>query len=684
MKQKPKTKEKPLEKVKEKQATKRTANPWFEKNKLLVLLLVIVTVVFAGSLRNNYALDDEFFTTKGNKLAAKGISAIPQMFKNRTFTTNDGDGYEYRPMTAASFAIEHQFLGINPHISHAISLLIYLLICVLLFSLLKKWLKGQGEWIVFFIALIFLIHPLRTEVVDNIKSRDELMAMVGALLTLWFAFRFHETGKWYYAVLYPISFIVGFLSKHSIVPYIVLVPLALYFFTNLNYKKALLYGLPLIGAIVLTVVLQKLSVPRGHRHMLMLENPLVEMKMTILQRTATASYVMGRYLWLHLLPHPLVYYYGYKYVPIAEWPSFIPIVSIIAHLALFAYAIKNFRKNEAISFGILFYLINMAAFSNLLKPAPGLMAERFTFSASIGFAMAACFALFKLMKIDPAKFSWKTDSKKAGYVLCTMAVLFGAKSMSRHPDWKNKVTLYKHDMEYLTESAKGNMMYANAVLGLFHENTNQAVQMSKTGNRDSTNYYMLRAKGYLSEAQEHFRKATEITPTYSIAWINLGSTYYFQNSYADALKYSSEGLKLSPDSKEGIYNSAMAYNSLGKRDSAEIFFLRVLEVDSDDINGHDQLAKLSLAKGDTASAVQYELDAIARNPTTELAYVNAAQFYLKLKNQMAALSYTEKAAEINPKNINRLQNLAMYYQQNGNMERANYYQGKINEAKAEK
>ena len=682
MKQKPQ----PKEKQKVQPAQKIKTNSWFQNNKLLVGLLVIVTLVFANSIPNRYALDDEFFTTINNKIAEKGLKAIPKIFTSRTFTTNEGSGYEYRPMVAAAFAIEHQFFGANPHVSHAISLLLYLLIAFLLYRLLQKWFVGEGEWIIFFIALLFLIHPLRTEVVDNIKSRDELLSILGSLLCIWFAFRFHETGKWYYALLYPLCFVAGFLSKHSTAPYLILLPLSLYFFTTLDIKKIILYALPLLGMMMFISFAQRMSLPHVTRHMLLLENPLVDMKLSLLERTATASYIMGRYLWLHIIPHPLVYYYGFKYVPIVNWVSVLPIVSLLVHLALFAYAMLNLKKKDPIAFGILFYLLNMAAYSNLLKPAPGLMAERFTFSASIGFAIALCFVVFRYFKIEPAKFSWQSDSKKAGYLLSGIAVLFALKSISRNADWKDKVSLYTHDMEYLTESAKGNMMYANATLTLFHENTHNAVRLSQNGNtqRDSIRYYASLAKGYLAQAQEHFRAATEITPMYSIAWINLGSTYYFQNKYAEALQYSLEGLKFDADSKEGVYNAAMAYNGLGKKDSAEIFFHRVLEIDSDDINAHDQLGKFALAKGDTATATKFYMDCIALNPKAENAYVNAAQYFLKIKNQQGALQYTEMAAQVNPRNVVRMKNLATYYQQQGNTEKANYYFQKMNEAQSMK
>jgi TPR repeat protein len=45
----------------------------------------------------------------------------------------------------------------------------------------------------------------------------------------------------------------------------------------------------------------------------------------------------------------------------------------------------------------------------------------------------------------------------------------------------------------------------------------------------------------------------------------------------------------------------------------------------------------------------------------------------------AAVAYMDKAAELNPTNQMRMYQLAMYYQQHGNPERAAYWQNKLSE-----
>ncbi len=125
-----------------------------------LVLVLLVFIVYGNALRNGYAMDDEYFTNGGtsplNGYIRQGFSGIPAIFKSRTFFGEDGGGSSYRPVAAATFAVEYALAGENPQLSHFISLLLYAAILVLLFALLRRWFKAQGNWFAFFIALLFL------------------------------------------------------------------------------------------------------------------------------------------------------------------------------------------------------------------------------------------------------------------------------------------------------------------------------------------------------------------------------------------------------------------------------------------------------------------------------------------------------------------------------------------------
>ncbi len=658
---------------------------WMQKHRLLLVLLGIILLVFANTIPNRYGLDDEFYTNHANQLTDQGIKAIPKIFKTRTFNNTDGTGYSYRPVAVASFAIEHQFFEANPHVSHAVNLLLYLLTAVLVYNLLKKWLHQYSEGLVFFICLLFFVHPLHTEVVANIKCRDELLAMLGGLLCLWFAWLHYEKGKWWYAILYPFFFLLGLLSKHTIAPLIFILPLVFYFFSELNWKRISLYTLPLLASPVFIVALQKSLLAKQSRALIMQENPIAAMKLDFIERSATSAYVLGKYMWLHFVPHPLVYYYGYSYVPIADWLSVIPLVAVVVYITIFAYAVCNLKNKSVISFGILFYLIGIAPFSNLWQPAPGIMAERFTYLATLGFSIAICMLVFRYFNLDGKKFEWLGNYKNAVFVIFVIAFLFSVRSIVRNTDWKDKVTLYTRDMKHLGRSAKANMMYGNIVLAKAQQERLKISQMMKAGSiyRDSVRILYASFKSGVTEAQQHFKTATEITPNYSIAWINLASTYYFQDNYEQALLFSKKGLELNAKSTEASYNTGMAYKSLKQHDSAMAYFNNTLALDSEHVQSYLRLSEYYSAMKDTVTSIRILEKCIEQNPDKDDVYTALTLLYANQYDTLNAIRLSEMAVEKFPANKGRIQNLVRWFQMQGNTEKTNYYLQKLNSTAAQ-
>lgn len=82
------------------------------------------------------------------------------------------------------FAIEWAIYPNNPSIHHFINVLLYAISIGILFKFLTKSLPTYSIWIPFIIALIFALHPSHTEVVSNIKSRDENLCFLFFLFTI--------------------------------------------------------------------------------------------------------------------------------------------------------------------------------------------------------------------------------------------------------------------------------------------------------------------------------------------------------------------------------------------------------------------------------------------------------------------------------------------------------------------
>ena len=212
---------------------------FYNKRNLFLLIGLFSFILFANTIPNNYNLDDELVTIN-HRLTSKGFSAIPKIFASPYYSDDAGNSYEYRPLTLCSFAIEHQFFGDNPHISHTINVILYALSCMILFVCLVNLFKGYNILLPLVITLLFSAHPLHTEVVSGIKSRDEILCFLGGISSLLFSLKYIDNGKlinYFFLVLF---FLWGMLSKLSVFPLAILIPVSIVIFRPENFQRFLL------------------------------------------------------------------------------------------------------------------------------------------------------------------------------------------------------------------------------------------------------------------------------------------------------------------------------------------------------------------------------------------------------------------------------------------------------------
>src|SRR5690606_21601064 len=121
-------------------------------------------------------------------------------------TTNQLNGGRYRPLSIVTFAIEQQFFGAVPedkvdsvlkqsvaygvrgpqeqqlvrnmHVRHVVNVLIYMLSVVVILYFLRFIVFKEHHLMAFIAALLFTVRPIHTEVVANVKSRDEIMSFL--------------------------------------------------------------------------------------------------------------------------------------------------------------------------------------------------------------------------------------------------------------------------------------------------------------------------------------------------------------------------------------------------------------------------------------------------------------------------------------------------------------------------
>lgn len=221
-------------------------NLWEKKYFFEVLVLLFTFILYLNSIPNSYNLDDELVTIN-HRLTSKGISAIPEIFSSPYYQDASGYSYEYRPIVLASFAIEHHFFGDSPTVGHFFNIILYGIVCVVLYQLLLLLFKQYSSFIAIAVTLLFVSHPAHTEVVCSIKNRDEILSLLFGLLSFHAAYKF-VFGKWKWNLfLVPFYFMLSLMSKNTMNVFIVVIPLSLILFTEAKLKELLILTILLLA-----------------------------------------------------------------------------------------------------------------------------------------------------------------------------------------------------------------------------------------------------------------------------------------------------------------------------------------------------------------------------------------------------------------------------------------------------
>lgn len=218
----------------------------------LVILGAVTLVLFANSFFNGYNYDDTLVTQNQPLTANASLSSIQRIFTESYYKDSIGHSFGYRPMVLLSFAIEHSWFSESPFVSHFINVLLYLVAVLLFFNFLRKFIGEDKIAIAFLASLIFVVHPVHSEVVASIKNRDEILAFLFAMLSGLMAIRYLEKKRGYHIFFSFLFFTAAMLSKKSIFPLTVVFSLGLLFLKEVNKKELALMSLSFIipGAII--------------------------------------------------------------------------------------------------------------------------------------------------------------------------------------------------------------------------------------------------------------------------------------------------------------------------------------------------------------------------------------------------------------------------------------------------
>lgn len=519
------------------------------------------------------------------------------------------------------------YLG-NPQVSHAINGILFGLLCMLLYMWLllmfdpNKNNNFKAVFIAFTAAVLFAAHPLHVEAVANIKGRDEIAVTLFSILATYWTMKSIGSQRWMlYMAGAVISFFIALFSKESAIPFLVIIPAAIYFFQ----KEVDMPTIALRSAPFLVVVLVFWF---GVRNPILkwagkqppapelMNDPFMKMVPTgTNQRTyvpfssdeknGMILHTWVEYIRLLAVPHPLTNDYypkhigsvaqstkptgnslnvtemtkanGQVYYIKDDIPSFSSpqvLLSLLIHLAMAALALWGLTKRKPFAFALIFYAATFSVVSNLFFPIGTLMAERFMFMPSIAFSMLCAMGLAQLALKDGQFSPNKLMLPLAIFGIVTL--LYSVKTFFRNFDWKDDYTLFTKDIAISSSSAKLN----NAVSGVLQDHATKGTLT------------LFQKEDLYKRALIHSRNAINIHPTYNNAWLLYGNANIFLGNireaqadslrnagkqpeagakygealglYTEALKAYNEVNRLRPDHPDVPTNLTAGYRTLGK------------------------------------------------------------------------------------------------------------------------
>ena len=621
---------------------------------LQYLVFVALCLVFYGNtIPNGYAFDDSVVITE-NQFTQRGLAGIPEIFAHDTFRgsyENIPTVERYRPLSVATFAIENQLFGQNPHISHFINILLFGLTSLLLYRLFSKLFgnrdaaKGRLD-LPFLATLLFIAHPVHTEIVANIKGRDEILALLGSLAATLLVLKYLDTRRARDLAWAALLFLLALFSKEDAIAFLAIVPLTIFFYKEEPANEYLRALWPLAAASVVFLTAMGLATrgtgPAPSEDIL--TEPFIYASFS--QRYATVFCTFLRYLGLLVFPHPLTIDYYPYHIHLTNWKNPAVWVSILLYATATAYAFVKLKKRSIIAYGILFYLFTFFIVSNLPFSIGTFMSERFMFAPSVGFLLIVAWLLCS-----------KVLARYKYFIVAPMLVACLVLTFERNRTWKDDFTLFTTDVQTSSDSIKGNLAAAVSYLEESHKTV------------DGELYWK-----YREEALKHSKKAVSLyqryvdlrhvkAPSYDYAVMLVGDCHAANDDLAKALEAYARIIQSIPDQARLC-------------ETVEVTISKSKDIDFQ-LESYEKFAKLvpnnfvfnyrlgylyGKEKNDLEKSIRYLEKAVEIQPTEPHALEALSHAYKLSKNYQKAAHYMEMAASEDPTDLSRLKRLLAIYE----------------------
>ena len=624
-------------------------------NYLKGIVFALVFLVYANTLNHQFALDD-YSIIINHSYVQNGIDGISDILQTNYRHGQGGfnDGL-YRPLSLITFALEKSFFNSDPSIGHLINVLLYAIACCLLFSALRKLFSKAPLIVPLGIVLLFALHPLHTEVVANIKGRDEVLAFLGFSASLLLAIRYLQSAKTSTALFALLAFLLALFSKESAVTYALIIPAMMAMDTSIDKKSLFKIG-GILGGFSLAFAGLRYSIVNSMERAVdpgnfgLLNNPIAASSDPMFKWGGI--FEMQWFFFQKLLfPFQLLHDYSYNQIPLIKLTSVKAILGIIILLGLTYLTSLLIKKRNRWSIIALIYLGSIAVISQILVTVGIQFAERMLFLAVLPFSILIVLGIKHLLQKKNGNFSIP-HQKILALLVILLGGIYGFKTIDRNAEWENNFTLFGADVKKGSNSARVNYNYGS-------ELNEQAM---KTANPNQKNRLF-------TEAAEYLQRAIQIYPDYQDAYNNLGLAFKELGQYDKSILAHRKNLEKHPDYTKGYFNLGTTYYAKKDYRSAIQYLQEYCKRKPNQSNAYFLMGQAAGHLGEFGEAIDYLNLALNVRPN-DVNVINYLGMAYGMSNQVKnAEQQFLKALNLSPQRIDILMNLALNYHNQGLIEK---------------
>ena len=453
-----------------------------KKYRFILLITLIGFIVYANSLFNRFVWDDEEQIL--NNSLVHSISNIPSFFKGGTFNVSGSPkltGIYYRPLMTSFFSILYTVFGPNPFPFHLFQFLIHIVNTVIVFFILQHFLKR--DWLSFFLATLFLVHPINTEAVVYSAALQDVLSFFFGSFALLLVIKNSRMVNYLIAAIY---ILLGLLTKETTALFI---PIIFVYILLVKKEKPYSFLISLVPFLTIYSALRFLIA----RIYFTKFNVAPIANLSFWERMINMPKIILYYLKLYLWPQHIAVSQHWIVKNFSFSGFFLPLVlDLIFFFCLIYFGSKLFlQKRKLFSIYLFFVSIFLLGlgFHLQILPLDMTVADRWFYSPHLG--LLGVFGTIYLFYLD------RINIKKVIFFPILIVLVLSARTIIRNMDWKDGYTLYSHDVQ-ISKNA-------------FDLENNVGVELGKVKQWE--------------ESKRHFEKSIKLAPEWWPAYNNL-AVYY--------------------------------------------------------------------------------------------------------------------------------------------------------------